>query len=474
MDQPFDLLVIGGGPGGYVAALRAAQLKLRTVLVEREHLGGICLNWGCIPTKSLLHTADTLRRIRNAGSLGISVAEPVIDFPRVMQRSREVAQRLNRGVTQLLRGAGVTVVDGHASFAPDRSVRVKKPDGTVQALRARHVIVATGARPRALAQLPFNGDRVWSYRDALAARELPTSLLVVGAGAIGMEFASFFATLGSRVTVVEALPRVLPTSDTDVSSFVAKAFQRDGISLRTGARVLSAEIREDGVHVTLEGAAGTHALKAERVLVAVGLAGNTEGLGLEHTKLRVERDVIVASPTGATGDATVHAIGDVTGAPMLAHRASHQGLACVERIAGGRANVDETAPAIPSCVYSHPQSASVGLTEEQARASGRTLRVGRFPLEASGKAIAIGEASGFVKTIFDAGSGELLGAHIVGPDAPELIHGFTLAATLEATEAELMETVFPHPTLSEALHESVLAAFGRPLHVLAPGLERKV
>lgn len=463
MEQPFDVLIIGGGPGGYVAALRAAQLRLRTALVEREHLGGICLNWGCIPTKSLLHVADTLRRIRHAGELGLQVAEPQIDFSRVMARSREVAQRLNRGVSHLLRKAGVTMFEGTAGIAADRCVQVLDEGGVTRRLQARHTIVATGARPRALPVLPFDGSRIWSYRDALAAPALPASLLVVGAGAIGMEFASFYATLGTQVTVVEAEERVLPTGDAEVSAFVAKAFARDGISVRTGARVVAAETGTDSVRVTLETRAGSETLAAERVLVAVGLAGNTEGLGLEHTSVGLERGLVQADAAGTTTDPVVHAIGDVTGAPMLAHRASHQGLACIERIAGHHGTT--TAPLIPSCVYSHPQTASVGLTEEQARASGRPLRVGRFPLEASGKAIAIGEAAGFVKTLFDAESGALVGAHLVGPDAPELIHGFALAATLESTEAEWMETVFPHPTLSESLHESVLTAFGRPLHI---------
>jgi dihydrolipoamide dehydrogenase len=462
MAKDLDLLVIGAGPGGYVAALRAAQLGLRTAVAEREHLGGICLNWGCIPTKSLLHTADTLRRIRGAAALGITAGEPAIDFPRVMQRSREVAQRLERGVAHLLRKAGVTVIDGDARFIAGGAVQVTKGDGGTETVRARHVIVATGARPRPLPQLPFDGDRVWSYRDALAARELPASLAVIGAGAIGMEFASFFSTLGTKVTVIESLPRVLPSSDADVSAFVAKSFARDGIAIHAGARLQSAQAAGDGVQLSVEVGGAVHALQAERVLVAIGLEGNTQGLGLEHTRARVERGLVVADAGGATADPAVHAIGDVTGPPMLAHRASHHAVACVERIAGGHAS-GANSP-IPSCVYSHPQSAAVGLTEEQARATGRELRIGRFPLEASGKAIAIGEPHGFAKTIFDAATGELLGAHVVGPDAPELIHGFTLASTLEATEAELMETVFPHPTLSEALHESVLAAFGRPLH----------
>ncbi len=464
MAQSFDLIVIGGGPGGYVAALRAAQLKLRTALVEREHLGGICLNWGCIPTKSLLHTADTLRRIRHAGELGLGVGEPVIDFARVMQRSREVAQRLNRGVAHLLKKAGVTVFDGHAAFSADHAIEVRGMDGTTQRLSAKHTLLATGAHARSLPALPFDGQRVWSYRDALAATECPDSLLVIGAGAIGMEFASFYATLGTRVTLVEAQPRVLPGGDTDVSAFVAQAFERDGIAVRTGTMLERASVDADAVRVTLNAAGGTETIAAERVLVAVGLAGNTDGLGLAHTRVRVERGRVVTDGWGATDEPGVYAIGDLVGAPMLAHKASHKGVACAERIAGQHEGEAAPHPLIPSCVYSHPQSASVGLTEDEARQRGITPRVGRFSFEGNGKAIAIGEHEGFVKTLFDAASGALIGAHIVGPEATELIHGFTLAATLESTEAELMQTVFPHPTLSEAIHESVLAAYGRPLH----------
>ncbi len=465
MSRSFDLLVIGGGPGGYVAALRAAQLGLRTALVEREHLGGICLNWGCIPTKSLLHTADTLRRIRHAGELGLGVGEPVVDFTRVMQRSREVAQRLNRGVAHLLRQAGVTVQDGHAAFRADRKVEVRGKDGATQQLDAKHTLLATGAHARGLPALPFDGERVWSYREALAATQRPASLLVIGAGAIGLEFASFYATLGTQVTVVEAQPRVLPGGDVEVSAFVEQAFVREGMRVFTGTRIEQARVQADAVHVDLHAPAGTQTITAEHALVAVGLAGNTEGLGLEHTRVRVANGHVVADGWGATDDAGVWAIGDLVGAPMLAHKASHQAMACVERIAGLHADAPAPAPLIPACVYSHPQSAGVGLTEDEAQARGHAVRVGRFPLAANGKAIAIGEPAGFVKTVFDAGSGALLGAHIVGPEATELIHGFTLAATLESTEAELMDTVFPHPTVSEAMHESVLAAFGRALHI---------
>jgi dihydrolipoamide dehydrogenase len=463
---PFDLVVIGGGPGGYVAALRAAQLGLRTALVEREHLGGICLNWGCIPTKSLLHTADTLRRIRHAGELGLKVGTPEIDFAAVMRRSRQVADRLGRGVAHLLKKAGVTVFMGRAALTADRQVEVVDGDGRVQRLQATHKILATGARPRALPSLPFDSQRIWHYRDALAARSLPRSLLVIGAGAIGMEFASFYATLGTQVTLVEALPRVLPGGDADVSAFVQQAFERDGIAVRTDTSVESANVEADGVRIALQAGAGPlETLVAERVLVAIGLVGNTEQLGLEHTRVQVERGQVVADGWGVTAEPGVYAIGDLVGAPMLAHKASHDAMACVERIAGLHADAPEAHALVPACVYSHPQSASVGLTEGAARERGHRLRVGRFPLEGNGKAIAIGEAAGFVKTVFDADSGALLGAHLVGPEATELIHGFTLAGTLEATEAELIETVFPHPTLSEAMHESVLAAFGRALHI---------
>jgi dihydrolipoamide dehydrogenase len=464
-EHSFDLVVIGGGPGGYVAALRGAQLGLRTAVVEREHLGGICLNWGCIPTKSLLHTADTLRRIRQAGELGLSVAEPTVDFAKVMARSRGVAQRLNGGVKHLLKKAGVKVFTGSGSLASDHAVAVRGGDGATQYLQARHIILATGAHARGLPTLPFDGERVWSYRDALAATALPRSLIVVGAGAIGMEFASFYATLGTQVTVVEAQPRVLPGGDAEVSAFVQRAFERDGIVVRTGAMLEQAGVEANVVHVQLQTENGPEALEAERVLVAIGLAGNTDGLGLEGTGVQVARGQVVVDAWGQTGEPGVWAIGDLTGAPMLAHKASHQGITCVERIAGLREGSDAPHALIPACTYCHPQTASVGLTEEQAMASGATLRVGRFPLEGNGKAVAIGETGGFIKTLFDAGSGALLGAHIVGPDATELIQGFTLAASLETTEVELIETVFAHPTLSEAMHESVLAAFGRALHI---------
>ena len=462
--QHFDVVVIGGGPGGYVAALRAAQLKLRTALVERENLGGICLNWGCIPTKALLHSADTVRRIRHAGVQGITVSEPQVDFGKVVARSRQVSQRLNRGVTHLLKKAGVTVFMGSAALLPDKQVEVTSAKGQQQVLLARHVIVATGARARELPMLPFDGQRVWGYREALSAKELPKSLVVIGAGAIGMEFASFYATLGTQVTVVEAASRVLPASDEEVSAFAQQAMADEGIRFLTGATLVGGELQADGVQLTVECAGEAQHLKAERVLVAVGLVGNSEGLGLDHTRVVMDKGLIQVADWGVTAEPGVYAIGDITGAPMLAHKASHEGIACVEHIAGLRSGAQHHAP-MPSCVYSYPQSASVGLTQAQARQMGFKVRVGKFPLEGNGKAIAIDEAAGFIKTVFDEATGELLGAHLVGPEATELVHGYTLAATLEATEAELMETVFPHPTLSEAMHEAVLAAYGRALHI---------
>lgn len=462
--QHFDVVVIGGGPGGYVAALRAAQLKLRTALVERESLGGICLNWGCIPTKALLHSADTLRRIRHAGAQGITVSEPQVDFGKVVARSRQVSQRLNRGVAHLLKKAGVTVLMGTAALQAGKQVQVTDANERQQTLQADNLVIATGARARELPMLPFDGDRIWGYRDALSAKALPKSLVVIGAGAIGMEFASFYATLGTQVTVVEAAPRVLPASDEDVSAFARQAMAKDGIRFLTDATLVAGQVQADGVQLTVEQKGRSLQLQAERVLVAVGLAGNSEGLGLEHTRVVVERGLIQVADWGVTAEPGIHAIGDITGAPMLAHKASHEGIAAVEHIAGLRSGAQHHAP-IPSCVYSHPQSAGVGLTEAQARQSGAAVRVGRFPLEGNGKAIAIDEAAGFIKTVFDEATGELLGAHLVGPEATELVHGYTLAATLEATEADLMEAIFPHPTLSEAMHEAVLAAYGRALHI---------
>ena len=462
-DKSFDLVIIGGGPGGYVAALRATQLGLSTALVERDHLGGICLNWGCIPTKALLHAADTLRRIRHADALGISVGTPQVNFDRLMARSRQVSQRLNRGVAHLLKKAGVTVFMAAAEILSPQAVQLTDAKAMPKRLQARHILIATGAHARELATLPFDGDRVWSYREALSAPSLPASLLVIGAGAIGMEFASFYATLGTQVTMLETAPCLLPASDEEIGMFVQQALSREGVRCLTGASVIGGEVGTDGVTLRFEHEGRVQTLQAERALVAVGLNGNTQSLGLSRTRAVVKDGLIQVGDWGQTAEPGVYAIGDVTGAPMLAHKASHQGIAAVEHMAGLRQGA-QPPMRIPACVYGYPQSAGVGLTEAQARQSGVELRVGKFPLEGNGKALAIDEAAGFIKTIFNAETGELLGAHLVGAEATELVHGYTLASTLEATEAELMDTVFPHPTLSEAMQEAVLAAYGRALH----------
>ena len=464
----FDLVVIGGGPAGYVGAIRAAQLGMRVALVERADLGGTCLNWGCIPTKALLHAAELLRACRGAARFGVHVGEPRVDLAEMVAHSRQVAGRLNAGVRTLLRRHRVAVHPGTARLQGAGRVEVAEAAGGRRLLPARHVLVATGARARRWPGLEAaDPDRIWSYREALAPKAVPASLLVVGAGAIGMEFASFYAALGTRVTVVEAQARVLPAEDDEVSAFVQAAFEREGIRVLTGCAVEALDAGPGGVRARLRVAGRAENLDAERALVAIGVAGNVEGLGLETTSAQVERGFIVADAAGATAQAGLHAAGDVAGPPWLAHKASHQAVACVERIAGGGPGeglAGATAPAIPACTFCHPQVASVGLPERAARAQGRPVRVGRFPFSANGRAIAAGLDEGFVKTVFDAETGELLGAHLVGSGVTELVQGFAIAGALEATEAELAGMVFPHPTLSEAMHESVLAALGRALH----------
>ncbi len=459
-----DVTVIGGGPGGYVAALRAAQLGLKVALVEREQLGGTCLNWGCIPTKTLLHGADLLRELRQAAELGIEVQGLSFDLGRMVARSRAVADRLQRGVRHLLAKAGVQVLAGEGRLDGPGRVAVALQDGTQQLVSARHVVLATGARPRELPGLAFDGDRVWQYRQALQPGALPKSLLVIGAGAIGMEFASFYAALGTQVCVVEAQPRVLPECDEEVSAFVQAASAKDGIRVLVGHRVESAQCSDAGVRVVVARAGKRETLQAERVLVAIGVLPNTEGLGLPATRAELARDHLATDAWGATAEPGLWAIGDLAAGPKLAHKASHDAVRCIERIAGLRDQDRGEHPAIPACTYGHPQTAAIGLTQQEATARGHEVRTGKFSLAGNGKALAIADANGFVKTIFDAGSGALLGAHIVGPNASELIHGLALATTLETTEAELIATVFPHPTLSEAVHESVLAAFGRAIH----------
>ncbi|WP_207478785.1 dihydrolipoyl dehydrogenase [Arenibaculum pallidiluteum] len=463
MAEQFDVIVIGGGPGGYVAAIRAAQLGLKTACIEREHLGGICLNWGCIPTKALLRTADVARTFQHAGDYGLSTQGWSFDLEKVVQRSRKVAGQLNGGVRHLLKKNKVTTIDGEARLLGQGRVAVTNGGKALGEYQSKHIIVATGARARELPGLEADGKLVWTYKKAMTPDVMPKRLLVIGSGAIGIEFASFYAALGSKVIVAEVVDRILPAEDEEISEMARKAFEKQGIRIVTSAKIGALKKGADEVSTTLEAGGKTETVTVDRVILAVGIVGNVENLGLENTKVKVEKTHIVTNEWLETDEPGVYAIGDVAGAPWLAHKASHEGVICVERIAGLHPHPLD-ARQIPGCTYSHPQVASVGLTEKKAKELGHEVRVGRFPFIGNGKAIALGEPEGLVKTIFDAKTGELLGAHMIGAEVTELIQGYTVAKTMETTEAELMETVFPHPTLSEMMHESVLAAYGRAIH----------
>ena len=467
-ETEFDLIVLGGGPGGYVAAIRAAQLGGKVALIEREHLGGICLNWGCIPTKALLRTAEIYHYLQHPGDYGLTVKEVGIDLKKVVQRSRKVAARLTGGVKHLLKKNKVTVFDGHGRLdgmkGALRKLQVAKDGKAVAEVTAKHVILATGARARQLPGLEADGELVWTYKEAMVPAALPKSLLVIGSGAIGIEFASFYRTLGTEVTVVEVLPRVLPVEDEEISAFAHKAFEKQGMTILTGATVKSLEKGKGQVTASIEKDGKSSELTVERVISAVGIVGNVEDIGLEGTKIQVEKTHVVTDTWMATGEPGVYAIGDLTGPPWLAHKASHEGVICVEKLAGVAGVHPLDVRRIPGCTYCHPQVASIGLSEAAAREAGREVKVGRFPFMGNGKAIALGDDQGLVKTIFDAGTGELLGAHMIGAEVTELIQGYAVAMQLETTETELMHTVFPHPTLSEMMHESVLDAYGRAIH----------
>jgi dihydrolipoamide dehydrogenase len=466
--QSFDVVVIGAGPGGYVAAIRASQLGFKTAIVERENLGGICLNWGCIPTKALLRSADVYENIKHAEAYGLTVTGASFDLSKIVDRSRKVAKQLSGGVGYLMKKHKITVLDGAAILSKGTDaplVTVAGKDGKTSTLTAKHVIVATGARARTIpaAGLAPDGKFIWTYREALVPDIMPKRLVVVGSGAIGIEFASFFRSLGSEVTVIEALDRVLPVEDAEISAFAAKAFTKRGIRLITGGQA-TLKAGANSVTATVKVGDKTEVIEADRAIVAVGIVGNSENLGLEALGVTVERSHVVTDGLGRTNVKGLYAIGDITGPPWLAHKASHEGVACVEAIAGKHAHALNVAR-IPGCTYSNPQVASIGLTEEKAKAAGHEVRVGRFPFNGNGKAIALGEPEGLVKTVFDAKTGELLGAHMIGTEVTELIQGYGIAMTLETTEAELMETVFPHPTLSEMMHEAVLDAYGRVVHI---------
>jgi dihydrolipoamide dehydrogenase len=463
-DKQYDLVVVGGGPGGYVAAIRASQLGMKTVVVEREHLGGICLNWGCIPTKALLRTSEIKHLIDNAQAYGITVKDVSFDLKKIVERSRGVAKQLNRGVGHLLKKNKVDVIMGSGALAGSGKLKVTDKDGKASEIAAKHIVLATGARARSLPGLEPDGKLIWTYKEAMVPDVMPKSLLVIGSGAIGIEFASFYSDLGADVTVVEVMDRILPVEDADISAFARKAFEKQGMKIHTGAKVSKLAPGSNNVTATVETADGkTQSLTVDRVILAVGITGNVENIGLEGTKVKVDRGHVVINEWCETGEPGVYAIGDLAGPPWLAHKASHEGVICVEHIAGHKTH-PLNAGNIPGCTYCRPQVASVGLTEAKAKEAGHEVRVGKFPFIGNGKAIALGEPEGMIKTVFDAKTGEMLGAHMIGAEVTELIQGYMVARTLETTEAELMEAVFPHPTLSEMMHEAVLDAYGRAIH----------
>ncbi|GAO37930.1 dihydrolipoamide dehydrogenase [Sphingomonas changbaiensis NBRC 104936] len=460
----YDLIVLGSGPGGYVAAIRAAQLGLKTAIVERELLGGICLNWGCIPTKALLRSAEVFHYMQHAKDYGLVANQISADLEAVVKRSRGVAKQLNQGVTHLMKKNKIDVHMGDGKLTGKGKLSVTK-DGKTTELTARNIIVATGARARDLPFAKADGKRIWTYRHAMTPPEMPTKLLVVGSGAIGIEFASFYRDMGADVTVVEMLDRLVPVEDADVSAFLEKAVKKQGMTTMTGAGVEKLEVSPDGVKASIKGKDGkTVAQEFSHVIVAIGIVPNTENIGLEALGVKTDRGHIVTDGMCRTNVEGIYAIGDVTAPPWLAHKASHEGVIAAEAIAGKHPHAMDPKN-IPGCTYCRPQIASVGLTEAKAKEAGYEVRVGNFPFIGNGKAIALGEPEGFVKTVFDAKTGELLGAHMIGAEVTELIQGYTVGKTGELTEAELMETVFPHPTLSEMMHESVLAAYGRALHI---------
>ena len=462
--QSFDIAVIGGGPGGYVAAIRAAQLGFNTVVIERAELGGICLNWGCIPTKALLRSSELYHMMHRAEEFGLKVEKVSFDFTKVVERSRKVAAQLSGGIKHLLKKNKVTVIEGNAMLKGKGVVDVSKDSKSVATVTAKHIIIATGARARQLPGLEPDGKLVWSYREAMTPKEMPKSVLVVGSGAIGVEFASFYRSMGAEVTIAEVMDRIVPVEDAEVSAFAKKAFEKQGMKILTSAKVAKLEKGSNNVTAHIEVGGKVEKITVDRVISAVGISPNTENLGLENTKVKLDRGHIVTNQWCATDEPGVYAIGDVAGAPWLAHKASHEGIICVEKIKGLPDVHPMKKENIPGCTYCHPQIASVGYTEAKAKELGYQLKVGKFPFIGNGKAIALGEPEGFIKTVFDAKTGELLGAHMVGAEVTEMIQGYVVGKTLETTEAELMHTVFPHPTISEAMHEAVLDAYGRAIH----------
>ncbi len=468
--QKFDLVVLGSGPGGYVAAIRAAQLGFKTAVIERENLGGICLNWGCLPTKALLRSAEVFHNMKHAADYGLIAADLGFDLDKVVARSRGIAAQLSAGIAHLMKKNKITVIEGQGSLVSPSKLSVEK-DGKKTMIEATDIILATGARAKQLPHLQADGNLVWTYRHALVPNMMPKKLLVIGSGAIGIEFASFYNELGADVTVIEMLDRVMPVEDEEISTLAEKSFKSQGIKIKTNASVTSLKNKKDSVICTIEAKGGkSEQMEVDRVIIAIGIDGNVENIGLEENKIKTDRGHVVTDQWGHTNIKGIHAIGDVTGPPWLAHKASHEGVILVEKIARDKGNKDikNLHPMdkgnIPGCTYCRPQVASVGLTEKAAKEKGYKVRVGRFPFMANGKAIAMGEPEGLVKTVFDDKTGELLGAHMIGAEVTEMIQGYTIARTLETTETELMHTIFPHPTMSEMMHEAVLDAYDKALH----------
>ena len=467
-NSEYDLIVLGGGPGGYVAAIRGAQLGMKVILIEGEHLGGICLNWGCIPTKALLRASEVHHIVKNLDEFGFSAKEISFDISKVVKRSRNVAKQLSNGVEHLLKKNKVELLNGFGKILDKngqlRNVEVKDKNGNVVNVVGKNVIIATGARARSLPNIEPDGNAIWTYREAMMPSALPKSLLIIGSGAIGIEFASFYNDMGVDVTLVEVLDRILPVEDHEISTFAKKTFVKQGIKIKTSSKVVGIKKDAKGIDVSIDANGVVDSLKVDKIILAVGIIANTEGIGLEKTKIRTERGHIMIDQWCETDEPGIFAIGDVTGGPWLAHKASHEGVVCVEKIAGIKGVHPLNMHNIPGCTYSRPQIASVGMTQTKAESDGYDVKIGKFPFMGNGKAIALGEMEGFVKTIFDNKTGELLGAHMIGAEVTEMIHGYTVARTLETTEAELLGTVFPHPTLSEMMHESVLDAYGRAIH----------
>jgi dihydrolipoamide dehydrogenase len=461
--ENYDLVVIGGGPGGYVAAIRAAQLKKKVALIEKEHLGGVCLNWGCIPTKSLLKSAEIFEHIKHAADYGIEISEPKINIKKIVERSREISGKLAGGVKLLLKKNKVTVIEGTATLSSDKVINIDSSLGK-SSVKAENIIIATGARPRILKGFEPDGKQIWTSKEAMIPNELPKSMVIIGSGAIGMEFASFYNSLGVDVTVIEAHNRILPVEDVEISLIARKSFEKKGIKFYTDAKLLKQTKIKDKLEVAIEVAGKLHILPTEILLMAVGIVANTENLGLEKTKIKLENGHIVTNEFMQTDEAGIYAIGDVAGSPWLAHKASHEGIIAAELIAGLKPHTINKQN-IPGCTYSSPQIASVGLTEDAAKNAGYQLKVGRFPFMANGKALVSGDSEGMIKTIFDAKTGELLGAHLIGGEVTELIHGYVITKNLEGTELDLINSIFPHPTLSEMTAESVLQAFERAIHI---------